>query len=392
MNSVTKRGRLALLTTLVLVAIMATGCYGQASMANPGWTVLTASDGIVYAAMSTGQVVALSSEEGGAEVWAYPADGGGTKSPVGCGLPLSSSDDSGESPLDAVYGLPVLSDGQIVLASYDHHIYSFDRETGERTLTFPVAESTLVDGPVIGGVAVVDDVAYFGCADHKVYALDLASNEMVWDEPFASEDWVWGTPAVDAERVYIGSMDHNVYALDRQTGEAVWTRDIGASVLGGVTIAEDRLYVGAIDRHLYALDAANGNVVWSSEQYKGWLWGAPLAVEDRVYFGSLDGMVHAVDTTDGSTIWSRAVDGAVRAGVVAREDALIAATDTGKLYVIGMDAGDSEEALAADGQILSSPAVDNGIVYVGTAAGKVYALDLERRGDPTLWVYPPAKK
>jgi len=388
---VTKRGRFALLAALVLISIMATGCYGQASMQNPGWTALTASDGVVYAALSTGQVTALSSQEGGAEIWLYPA-AGTQKSPVGCGLPLSPKDDSGESPLDAVYGLPVLSDGQLVLASYDHHLYAFDRETGDRTLTYPATESALVDGPVIGGVTVDADVAYFGCSDHKVYALDLTSSDLVWDAPFETGDWVWGTPSVDDARVYIGSMDHSVYALDRADGTLVWSRDMGASVLGGVTLAEGKLFVGTIDRHLYALDADSGEQVWQSEQYEGWLWGTPLEVDGRVFFGSLDGMVHAVDATDGSTIWSQAVDGAVRAGVVAYNDAVLAATDSGKVYVIGMEAGDSEEALAADGQILSSPAVDGGTVYVGTAEGKVYALDLSRRGDPTLWVYPPDKK
>jgi len=392
LSKVTKRGRLALLTALVLVSIMATGCYGQASMQNPGWTALTASDGVVYAALSTGQVTALSSQEGGAEIWLYPASGG-QKSPVGCGLPLSPKDDSGESPLDAVYGLPVLSDGRLVLASYDHHLYAFDRETGERTLTYPATESTLVDGPVIGGVTVDSDVAYFGSSDHKVYALDLTSSDLVWDAPFETDDWVWGTPVLDAARVYIGSMDHSVYALDRSSGALEWSRDMGASVLGGVALADGKVFVGTIDRHLYALDAETGEQLWQSEQYDGWLWGTPLAADGRVFFGSLDGAVHAVDASDGSAIWSQTVDGAVRAGVVAHDDTLIAATDTGKVYVIGMEAGDSEEALAADGQVLSSPAVDSdGTVYVGTAEGKVYALDLERRGDPTLWVYPPDKK
>jgi outer membrane protein assembly factor BamB len=363
----------------------------RAGLANPGWTVLAAQDHVVYTALATGRVMALSSTDGGAELWAYPA-ASQQASPVGCGLPLSQKSADTESPLDAVYGLPVITDKLVLVASYDHHLYGFDRETGERQFSFPKEGSTSVEGPVIGGLAVRDGVAYFGSSDARVYALDLATGEPVWQQPYSTGNWVWGTPAVDADRVYIGSMDHSVYALDRLSGELLWQRDLGASVPGAVTLTDGKLFVGTIDRHLYALSSATGEQLWQSELFGGWLWGEALVAGDAVYFGSLDGAVHAVKIADGSTLWSVTVDGAVRAGPALLGNDLVVGTDSGKVYLINGTSGDSAEVFAAEGQILSAPAVDDGIAYVGTATGNVYALDLARRGDPKLWVYPPAKK
>ena len=390
MNIVIKRERLALLIALCVVVSAAAGCMPRAGMSNPGWTVLTVQDGIVYGALSTGYVVALSSSEGGAEVWSYPV---ATKSSGGtsCFNPLAANTE-GDTALDAVYGLPVLTQDLVLVASYDHHLYGFDRETGERSLIFPELGANDVEGAVIGGTVVSDGLAYFGSSDHRIYALDLESGELVWDKPFETQDWVWSTPEVDGERVYVGSMDHNVYALDRKSGNEVWRCDVGASVPGAVTLADGVLYVGAIDRRLHAVDSATGREVWQTEEFGGWLWGEALVVADSVYFGALDGTVHAVSITDGTTRWSVELEGAVRAGPALIGDELIIGTEAGKLYVIGLTDGDAEAVFDAEGAILSAPAVEGDIAYLGTASGNVYALDLHRRGDPQLWVYPPPKK
>ena len=282
------RGRALVALLLMFVPIVVAGCMPSGAMTNPGWTVLTADSDVVYVAMATGQVLALDAAEGGRVLWSYPANQGGSSGP-GCSIARPAASQSQDSTLDAVYGLPVLTDDLLLITSYDRHLYAFERESGNRA--WDSGDDAATEA-VIGGVTVRDGIAYFGSSDHRVYAWDVQDKSPAWDSPFETANWVWGAPAVDESSVYVGSMDHKVYAIDRRDGTELWNHDVGASVPGTVTLADDMLFVGSVDKRLHALDARDGTQVWESEEYGSWVWGEALVHEGIVYFGSLDGQVH----------------------------------------------------------------------------------------------------
>jgi len=381
LNIVRKRGLCALV--LVALAVLATGCYASGSGTNLGWTVVSAQGNVVYGALSMGKVIALDSEEGGVEIWAYPAEGAG--SPIGCSIAQTQQDDA-EKPLGAVYGAPALTDDLVLFASYDGRLYAFDRESGRLEWDFAV------DDGIICSVAVHEGVAYFGSSDHKVYALDLDTQELVWNEPFETGNRVWGTPAVDAENVYVGSMDQFVYAIDRGSGREAWRVDIGASVPGSIALTDGTLFVGGVDKRLHALDIKDGAELWASAELEGWIWGEALVENGYVYFGSLGGKVYALNALDGSPRWEpAAVDGALRAGPALLDGQLVVGTDEGILYMIDVETGRAERFYDVGGAVLSTPAIVDGTIYVGTASGKIYALDSSRR-NPEVWMYPHQEK
>jgi len=373
-----KKGRLFLLWLTVVVFAL-TGCMPRGAMTNPGWTVVAAADDVVYAALASGRVVALDAASG-EELWAYPLQA--EKGAVGCSLPGGSSD-NGEKPLDAVYGLPVVTGDVVLIASYDHHLYAFDRATGEREPLFTA------DDAIIGGVTVYDGVTYFGASDYLVYAVDLATREAIWEKPFRTGNWVWGTPAVDEERIYVGSMDHHVYAINRRTGIEEWRRDMGASVPGSITLSGGTLFVGAIDKQLHVLDAENGRELWQRPM-GDWVWGEALVHDGYVYAGSLDGRVHALSLSDQSPRWDPAtLDGAVRAGPILVNGGLTVGTEAGTVYRIDVETGDGEVFFDAKGAVLSRPALLGDMLYLGTTVGNVFGLDSNLSHDPQVWVYPP---
>jgi len=383
---VKKWGRYALL--LLVLAVLVTGCMPGRTVSNVGWTVVTAEDGIVYTVLPTGEVLALDAEKEGEVLWRYPpkkSGGGG----LGCSI-VQKPEENASLPLDAVYGIPALAGDLLLVTSYDQHLYAFDKKTGEIAWTFPIDEE---DGALVGGVTLYDGIAYFGSSDHKVYALDLASQKLVWEKPFTTGNRVWGEPAVDEEHVYVGSMDHYVYAIDRQTGELIWKKDIGASVPGAVTLANGILFVGGVDRRLHALDARDGSELWQTEELGGWVWGEALVHQGYVYFTSLEGTLHARSVADGTPRWRPvSLDSPVRAGPVIIDGHLLLGTEAGALFVVDMEKG-SRERFYTDlkGSVLSRPAVVGKMAYVGTAVGHIYALDYSRR-DPLVWEYPPPKK
>ena len=380
-----KQGRIALI--LLAIAIMATGCMpGASSMANPGWTVVSTQDGVVYSALASGTVLALDPTNPAAPLWSYPppkADGGG-----GFSLFKPATSD-GAAPLDAVYGAPVVEGDMLLVSSLSHTLYAFDRENGGLLWEFTPEGD---DGALIGSVTVADGVAYFGSANGKVYALDLETRELVWSAPYETGSRIWGAAALDDANVYIGSMDHFVYALDRETGQLVWRADVGASVPGSITLREGALFVGAVDSKLHVLDADNGSQQWVTDKLDGWVWGEALISNGAVYFGTLGGKVYAYDRQTGRQLWQPVqLDGAVRAGPALLDEYIIVGTDSGAAARIAQENGAVLAFPVLEGGVLSTPAVAGTEVYVGTSVGKLYAFDVER-GIAQLWVYPTDSK
>lgn len=367
----------------------ATGCTARGGMSNPGWTVVAVADQVVYAALPMGQVVALDASADGAELWMYPAKRESSGGIGGIGALFNRNTDETDQPLDAVYGAPVVLDDLLLVSSYNHNLYAFDRATGEVVWGPFEAEEA-----IIGGVTVYDGVAYMGSSDAKVYAVDVETGQAIWREPFATGHWVWGRPAVDADRVYVGSMDRHVYAIDRATGDQVWRQSIGGSVQGTVTLADGMLFVGSVDKKLHVLDADDGHELWAVD-LGHWVWGEALVHDGVVYAGSLDGQVHALKVADGTSQWSSPAElqGALRAGpALFAEEQLVVGTEAGLVYWIDLETGDANELYAVEGAVLSTPAVVDDLIYVPTAAGHVYALDTTKSGDLQAWRYPPAKK
>ena len=379
---VAKLGRWALVS-VALVALLG-GCMPRGGVSNPGWTTVNIRDHIVYGALATGQVVALDATQQGLPLWTYPAV---KESSGGFSLFKSSGQAAGDSTLDAVYGIPIITEDAVLVTSYDHRLHAFRRDSGAHLWDFSADEA------IIGGAALVDGVAYFGSSDHRVYAFDIETQGPVWDTPFETGDWVWGVPAVDEDRVYVGSMDHSVYALDRTSGAQVWRTDVVGAVLGSVTLSDGVVFAGGVDRRLYALNADDGSILWKSDVFGGWVWGEALVNEEYVYFGTLDGAVHALSVKNGAPRWEPVQTlSAVRAGPALVGEHLVIGNEAGAVYAINLETGEGKQRFQAEGSLLSVPVIEDGIVYIGTTLGNVYALDLSRPVDPEVWVYPPPKK
>jgi len=73
---------------------------------------------------------------------------------------------------------------------------------------------------------------------------------------------VW--PLLEAGTVYVTSMAKRVYALDAATGQPQWSQPFEAdgAMPSTPALAGDKLYVGALDNRLYALDIATGEPAW----------------------------------------------------------------------------------------------------------------------------------
>ncbi|MFP8951930.1 PQQ-binding-like beta-propeller repeat protein [Natrialbaceae archaeon A-arb3/5] len=190
-------------------------------------------------------------------------------------------------------------------------------------------------------------------------AQDLAESPTVaWT--VETDDEIWGSPVVSDDTVYIGSADATLYALDADSGEVQWRYRTDHRIEGAPAVADGTVYVGSYDRTIYALDAETGDERWSHET-DGLIRASPTVVGNAVYIG--------VGCFNLACSW------------YADEDT----PEVGWLYSLDRETGELNWRYETDGEVVSTPAVTDGTVYVGSSDERLYALDAAT-GDRE-WVY-----
>ncbi len=338
----------------------------------------------------------------------------------------------------AVRSSPAIVGGVVYAGSYGGNFHALDAATGRELWRFAVPgerryaakglHGYFPRGQVIpdfwdvfqSSPVVVDGVVYFGCGDGHLYALDAAGGSLRWK--YATGDVVHSSPAVVDGTVFFGSWDTNLHALDAATGAVRWKFKTGddpensnqTGIPSSPCVADGVVYFGCRDSHLYALDARTGALAWryhltwiiaspvvrdgrvycntsipafffaldahsGQEIYKVDLqipaFSSPALAGDLAYVGSFNGKLYAVDVAAGKIAWEFQTEAAKRniAGALTPEGGfnpaiLFTSRDFQDMYVSGAH-------LFSLGSILSSPTVVDGVVYVGSADGHLYAIE-----------------
>lgn len=326
------------------------------------------------------------------------------------------------------------SDEYVFIGSEDGYLYAFNALGCGGSLTCgPVWQSPYLGAvtnsspalatEVINGVqtSVVYIASNFGIAG-GIFALNAATGAQIWTNGMGGL-YVYSSPNVVNGLVYVlsGDLFGAVFAFDATTGVLVWSGVI-ANDYPSPAVANGDVYAGDVYGFLSAFDAngCNGRPFCSP------LWmGVPVGQGGRmdsspavanalvngnqnpvVYVGSDDGYLYAFDangiincTIVGGTqacraLWVGATGGGSSSPAVAPPTA---AATNGVVYVGGLaNSGNNLYAFDANGVInctivggtqtcqplwvgatngfvQSSPAVANGVVYVGSSDGSLYA-------------------
>lgn len=137
---------------------------------------------------------------------------------------------------------PLLLDERVLTAGSDGAVLALARDDGDLLWRVVVGPRRPLSPP-----AVADGRLFVGARD-GLYALDVASGEIVWhvatQRPFSAQ------PVVHQGVVYAANHDHTVYALDAATGETVWRYELARRIEQSAALAthEKRLLLLAADR------------------------------------------------------------------------------------------------------------------------------------------------
>ena len=277
---------------------------------------------------------------------------------------------------DMYLSSPNVENGLVYFGSGDGNQYALDAQTG--TLQWKVATGDVVHS----SPAVLDGVAYFGSWDSYLYAVDAQTGVQKWrfktgeDKKTYNQVGIQSSPAVADGVVYFGCRDNYAYAVDTKSGHEKWKFPNNLSwVIASPAIYDGAIYFGTSDSmKFHALDIRTGQPRFSAPT-KGNVFSSPAIASGMAYFGGFDGKLEAVDLKSGKSVWEFATD-------AARQNAHGFLTPDGKLNQRAIYLSDFYEdmILAVDrmmslGSIVSSPAVDAGVIYFGSGDGNLYALE-----------------
>ncbi|HEV7240986.1 MAG TPA: S8 family serine peptidase [Thermoanaerobaculia bacterium] len=316
----------------------------------------------------------------------------------------------------AVPSLPIgSSTKEVFLGAQDGNVYAIDANNAALIWRTASPLGDMVQGAVNGLFS-----AYGGAfnllvagtrnssAPNAVYALNPNTGATLWlfnngggasgIGIVAGDPWIdYGSVNPPKNKVYFtsraltGGSSGTVWCLDI-TGAtanlcsepgATWPRAIG-DIDGSPTLVGNRLYVGTNNGWVYCLNAMTGATIWSTSLDDGPVKGfiSPDWTDNSLpykLFVATSGTITALvdDTSTVFTEWNRFIAGP--SVPLFTGSALYIGSSDGKLYELtnlNTFAVTKSVTLGSGANAVGSPSYDfmNNLVYVGTDAGKLYAV------------------
>ncbi len=268
---------------------------------------------------------------------------------------------------------PAEANGIVYIGSQDHYyalngLYALDAQTG--TLLWKNDSDWFGTPTVINGVVYAE-------GDSGVSAFDATSGAVQWMFPNSQSDTI-GSPAVANGVVYFGSGDANIYALDATTGALIWKYNPNNYPINSTpVVANGAVYVTVNNGEVLALDPSTGVPIWTFGFFNRNGIASPAVVNGVVYvsIGGAPDQLYAFDATTGAILWQTTVSNSQSTPAVANGVIYIGSFDDN---VYAFDASDGMQLWSSPTghQVGSSPAVVNGVAYIGSSDGNMYAFHL----------------
>lgn len=250
----------------------------------------------------------------------------------------------------------------------------------------------------------------FVVAGQSLYALNSANGATLWGpiDVGLSRGLTY-----DSGRVFAVNHGGLLRGFDAVTGSQVWSRQLSGQFTSPPTAMAGTIYVGAVG-NLYAVSAQDGTVKWNNPNAGG-DQSSPAVTTTGAYVSYACGNAWALAPSTGAVIWhhtSSCFGGGGRTPVFYNERVYIRdfflggenlALDSGTgipvaenppgtapafhgstgfflnnsptLEARDISSGALKWSFTGDGNLRSAPIVVNGIVYIGSSGGKLYALD-----------------
>jgi outer membrane protein assembly factor BamB len=256
------------------------------------------------------------------------------------------------------FAAPLLDDKHIFVGTQTGYLYAFDADQWyghSRKAKWQFR----ADGAINRKAEVAGDKVYFGANDGYLYCLNKHTGELSWKtqtkhEPNAFRHF--STPFVSEDLVVAGSASREVYALDRQSGAIRFVIESDDWVRSRPVVQKEQLFFATMKGSLYAYEIHGKK---PNEIFQLTLGRHPVLADlsiqgDKLVINDSDLFCHCV-STDGTLLWKKSI---IRGFMKDGERIL-------------------SDQIAGGAYYQSKPTAVNGLVYFGSPARFVYAVDAE---------------
>jgi outer membrane protein assembly factor BamB len=274
---------------------------------------------------------------------------------------------------------PAITLTKVYFSSRDGYFYCLNKEDGglawkKKTGGSDTSSATVDDGVVFFGV---------GFPNKAIYAFDAESGVELW--MYEPQQVVYSSPAIKDDSLYIGASDGYVYSFKKENGSVNWKyKTAGAIDLASPALNDTTLFIaaGKFDWHVYAIDINTGKEKWKylpEDQQVTPTYVSSVAVgKDNVFVvsGYAQQYLYSLDIASGKLKWKKPLGASTRLGFssspVVTEGFVYVASSQGSLKAFDSSTGTEVWNYDLNGQVLSSVAIANGSLYVGTLAGDFF--------------------
>ena len=253
---------------------------------------------------------------------------------------------------------------------------------------------------------VVDNTLVFGNRTQGLISLYPSINQKRWVVPI--QGGVVSELTIDHGSIYFGGGDGFMYSVNAEDGKINWKYEVRNPVISRPTVSNNRVFITTSNDVVYAFDAGTGKWLWHYRRaslQNSTIYGAssPLVDGNRVITGLSDGFLIALSVDEGQLKWEKKLHNApkftdVDAHPVIENGIIYVPSYDGALYALKklpdgsgvdilwkFDAGGSKDVVIDD-QRLFLPSSDGNVYALHKSSGKLlwkFQLD---QGVPTQLV------
>ena len=240
-----------------------------------------------------------------------------------------------------------------------------------------------------GGIAISGNNLFFGDVSGNFYAANKNTGSIIWTVSGNSVYGVEGSPAVTSNgNVVFTQSDGSVTCLKISDGSVVWNyapnENENSNIIDGAAAGSGLVFMVKSDAKLYALNGSDGSVAWTYKASSQGLRTVPSYSDGIVFLGEYDGIFSMIDAKSGKRLNGGGAGGAVNTPVAANGNVYFSAWD-GSVNAVQIKSVIPLWEIKVKDVITTPPALNDGIIAVGTGRGSVIALDA--KGGEILWQY-----
>ncbi|HUV03245.1 MAG TPA: PQQ-binding-like beta-propeller repeat protein, partial [Desulfobacteria bacterium] len=272
--------------------------------------------------------------------------------------------------------------------------------SGDAPMTSDLLWSTYLGGFVGSSPIVANGHIYasnweIGMGSYGLHCLDERTGTIMWNNSLNGGDGGASTAALFGDRLVVGSKNGYLYCINATSGETLWSKKIEHNPLfWGVASSpvvyddEDLIFVTTFSNNslnngtLHVFDF-NGTEVWSLSTGDTFYYTSPAIADGKVFFAGnfTTHSLFCVDIPTHDILWRFNTSTQIKSTPAIWNNTVFFASED-RMYAVNAQTGD-EVWTNPFSCVMSSPAVSNGKVYIGSSSNKLSCYDASSGSE--LW-------